>query len=112
MFQLVQVTSATLFLLQAHSNLNRVFAAFGVYVAATCGAMHYTKRAVKWLAWRLPWGGKKVAGPAVTFTADVLLPTPFFGPWLATYVVLRIIITVRSSMACVQGCDCVMMCHA
>lgn len=83
--------------LQAHDNLNRVFVAFGAYVAATCGAMHIAKKAVKWVAWRLPFGGKKVAGPAVAFTADVLLPTSFFGPWLATYVIVKIVVQVRNT---------------
>jgi hypothetical protein len=39
--------------------------------------------------------GKRVAGPAVSFTADVLLPTSFFGPWLATYILIRLVCKVR-----------------
>jgi hypothetical protein len=38
--------------------------------------------------------GKRVTGPAVSFTADVLLPTPFFGPCLATYVLIRLLCKV------------------
>jgi hypothetical protein len=38
--------------------------------------------------------GKRAAGPAVSFTADVLLPTSFFGPALATYVLVLVICKV------------------
>jgi hypothetical protein len=58
--------------------------------------MHATKQAAKWAAWRLPHGAGQKAGPAVAFTADVLLPTQFFGPFAATYVVVRILVKVRN----------------
>ncbi|WIA12300.1 hypothetical protein OEZ85_012356 [Tetradesmus obliquus] len=76
----------------AHKNLNRMFFALGGYVAATCGVMHATKQAAKWAAWKLPYGAGSKAGPAMAFTADVLLPTQFFGPFAATYVVVRIVV--------------------
>uniref|UniRef100_A0A383WJT8 UBC core domain-containing protein n=1 Tax=Tetradesmus obliquus TaxID=3088 RepID=A0A383WJT8_TETOB len=76
----------------AHKNLNRMFFALGGYVAATCGVMHATKQAAKWAAWKLPYGAGSKAGPAVAFTADVLLPTQFFGPFAATYVVVRTVV--------------------
>lgn len=72
-------------------NATRVFGFLTAYVAATCGVMHVVKAGAKWLAWRLPRLGKRVTGPAVSFTADVLLPTPFFGPCLATYVFVRLL---------------------
>ena len=72
-----------------------MFFALGGYVAATCGVMHATKQAAKWAAWKLPYGAGSKAGPAVAFTADVLLPTQFFGPFAATYVVVRIVVKVR-----------------
>jgi hypothetical protein len=39
--------------------------------------------------------GKRVTGPAVSFTADVLLPTPFLGPTLATYLIIMLLIKVN-----------------
>lgn len=38
--------------------------------------------------------GKRVTGPAVSFTSDVLLPTTFFGPSLAAYILLLVICKV------------------
>jgi hypothetical protein len=37
-----------------------------------------------------------VAGPAVSFTADVLLPTPFLGPTLAAYLIIMLLIKVNT----------------
>lgn len=36
-----------------------------------------------------------MTGPTVTFVANVLLPSSFFGPLLATYVLVRLISKVR-----------------
>lgn len=48
--------------------------------------------------------GKRAVGPAVSFTADVLLPTSFFGPALATYVLVLVIIKVSAcSCAWTEG---------
>jgi len=92
--------------MQAVDNLTKVFTFFSLYVAAGCGIFFGIKSVAKWLAWRAPWGiGKKVTGPAVAFTADVLLPTQFYGPYITTYFVLRAIVNVgRQLFACHNGC--------
>jgi hypothetical protein len=77
---------------QARNNTNRVFAIFGVYVVASSALFHGAKAIIKGLFRRLPHKGPLQPSLPVVFAADVLLPTAFFGPYLAAYTAIQILL--------------------
>ena len=86
--------------LQARNNTNRVFAVFGVYVVASSALFHGAKALIKGLFRRLPHKGPLQPSLPVVFAADVLLPTAFFGPYLAAYTAIQILLQAAKDKVC------------
>ena len=93
---LVGDTSETPFFLhalQARNHYTQLFLLIGIGVSASCSLLHGAKQLLKHAV-------SKVTAQlcalhleeAVGFTADVLLPTPFFGPYLTLYCLLGVVL--------------------
>eukprot|EP00877_Chromochloris_zofingiensis_P000640 jgi/Chrzof1/10577/Cz05g04040.t1 len=79
--------------MQAENNMNKVFVLIGVFVASTTGVFHACKAVLKFFARRFRIG-KVCLGQPLVATADVLLPSAFFGPYIAMYVVAKVAVNV------------------
>lgn len=86
-------TSVLMMPMQAENNMNKVFVLIGVFVASTTGVFHACKAVLKFFARRFRIG-KVCLGQPLVATADVLLPSAFFGPYIAMYVVAKVAVNV------------------
>lgn len=76
---------------QAHANANRVFVVFGCYVLVTSAALSAGKRLLKGLLAHTPLLGRLLRRP-VGWALDNMFPVQFFGPYLAAYIAVRLVV--------------------
>jgi hypothetical protein len=78
---------------QAHSNYKQLFLLIGIGVSASCSIVHGAKQLAKHAVSKAPPRLSALhLEQAVGFTAEILLPTPFFGPYLTLYCLLGVVL--------------------